>query len=128
MGKCCHSLAILLSHISAGDLLEYPAGVSAPPRAVPLESLNHRPDFNIDGLGFEFLKTDLAVGQKFVEIARAAVHDPAKRERNRVRAQESYDMVLAFVPRIRLRDEERNEIDAALQQLRCALAELDGPG
>ena len=90
--------------------------------------MHHRKDFNIDGLGFDFLKTDLAVGQKFADIARAAVHDPAKRERNRVRAQESYDMVLAFVPRIRLRDEERNEIDAALQQLRCALAELDGPG
>ena len=90
--------------------------------------MHHRNNFNIDGLGFDFLKTDLAVGQKFAEVARAAVHDPAKRERNRARAQESFDMVRGFMSRIRLRDEERREIDAALEQLRRALDELTTPG
>src|SRR5262245_41959317 len=90
--------------------------------------LDHRTDFNIDGLGFEFLKTDLAVGQKFAEIARAAVHDPAKRERNRARAQASYDSVQAFLGRIRLREEERVEIEAELEQLRLAIADVSDAG
>ena len=55
------------------------------------------------------------------------MHDPAKRERNRARAQESFDVVRGFMSRIRLRDEERREIDAALEQLRRALDELRMP-
>jgi hypothetical protein len=85
-----------------------------------------RTNFNIDGLGFDFLKTDLAVGQKFAEIALAAVHDPARRERNRVRAQESHDTVQSFLTRILLRDQERVEIDAALEELRRMLSEISG--
>jgi hypothetical protein len=114
----CHAFATSLSHTGIARLMKYPAVIN----------LHLRTDLNIDGLGYEFLKTDLAVGQRFAEIARAAVHDPAKRERNRVRAQESHDSVRSFLHRIRLREEERAEIDTALEQLRRLLAEMATPG
>ena len=77
--------------------------------------------------GLDFLKTEIAMGLTFAEIARDAGAGSNKRIRNQANARKAYDTIMSWcsrqldsqIPRI-----EEHELEPALTGLRSALKEL----
>jgi hypothetical protein len=68
----------------------------------------------------QFLQTEISAALTFARIA----HDAAsteKRRRNRQSAQEAYDTVVKFAPRVGLSSDESRDLKAGLEELRRAI-------
>lgn len=73
--------------------------------------------------GVEFLRTELRVGLTAVTIAQTA-KDEAKRNRNRRNAQEAYEAILRFLPKLTLTSREVDEVQSDLATLKAELQKL----
>ena len=78
----------------------------------------------IERTGATFLLTDLDVAMTFTHIAGDAAEDSEKRNRNRATARHAYDDVLRISSRAVLTDNERQDVDEKLAELRSALKQL----
>ena len=74
--------------------------------------------------GAAFLITDLEVAMTLVHIAESAAEDSEKRNRNRANARHAYDAVSRISSHAVLTDDERQEVDEKLAELRSALQGL----
>ena len=72
---------------------------------------------------FQFLRTELAVGQTFAEIAERS-RNPEKRNRNRDNAQAAYDAVIRFLPRATLDGAELDDVKRRLSHLKAAIDQI----
>jgi|KBSMisStandDraft_5_1062788.scaffolds.fasta_scaffold01135_18 hypothetical protein len=75
--------------------------------------------------GVEFLRTELRVGLTAVKIAQTA-KDEAKRNRHRRNAQEAYEAILRFLPKLTLTSREGDEVQSDLATLKAELQKLSG--
>ena len=75
------------------------------------------------GAGTDFLHAELLVGLTRAKIAERAATE-SKRERNRVEARKAYDSVLRFLSAAALSQEEKEQIDSTLTELKFALRSL----
>jgi hypothetical protein len=74
--------------------------------------------------GTEFVRTELALGLTFSQIALAAACDQGKQLRNREYARTAYDTVLHFLPRASLGKPDAEQLQSDLEELRSNLAQL----
>lgn len=74
--------------------------------------------------GAAFLITDLEVAMTLIRIASNAAEDSEKRIRNRANARHAYDAVSRISSHAVLTDEERQDVDEKLAELRSALQGL----
>ena len=79
--------------------------------------------FDSTGAGMEFLGTELRAGITRANIAKNT-SDESKKQRNRQEARKAYDAVLRFLPGTFLSQEEKEEIDSKLTELKFALRSL----
>jgi len=79
--------------------------------------------FGSGGAGTEFLRAELFAGMTRANIAQNT-SDEAKKQRNCREARKAYDAVLQFLPTTFLSQEEKDEIDTKLSDLRFALRSL----
>lgn len=73
--------------------------------------------------GVQFLRTELRVGFTAVKIAQTA-GDEAKRNRNRRNAQEAYEAISRFLPKLTLTSREVDEVQSDLAKLKAELQKL----
>lgn len=71
----------------------------------------------------EFLRTEFRVGLTAIKIAQTA-KDEAKRNRNRRNAQEAYEAILRFLPKLTLTSREVDEMQSDLATLKAELQKL----
>lgn len=71
----------------------------------------------------EFLRTEFRVGLTAIKIAQTA-KDEAKRNRNRRNAQEAYEAILRFLPKLTLTSREVDEVQSDLATLKAELQKL----
>ncbi len=79
--------------------------------------------FGSAGAGTEFLRAELLAGMTRVNIAQNA-SDESKKRRNRCEARKAYDAVLRFLPQTFLSQDEKEQIDSKLAELKSALRSL----
>ena len=79
--------------------------------------------FDSTGAGMKFLRTELRAGITRAHIAKNT-SDESKKQRNRQEARKAYDAVLRFLPQTFLSQEEKEEIDSKLTELKFALRSL----
>ena len=77
----------------------------------------------LSGAGTEFLRAELLVGITRAKIAQNTP-DQDKKDRNRREARKAYDAILRFLPQTFLSQEEKEEIDFKLMELKVALRSL----
>lgn len=75
------------------------------------------------GPGTEFLRAELLVGTTRANIARNT-SDESKKQRNRSEARKAYDSILRFLPQTSLSQEEKEQIESKLTELKFALRSL----
>jgi len=80
----------------------------------PLDSLDSH------AVSLQFLQTEISTGLTFARIAGDA-GDAEKRRRNRQSAQEAYDTVVKFAPRVALSSDEFRDLTLGLDELRRAI-------
>jgi len=82
----------------------------------------HNPVESQDGhaVSFRFLQTEITAALTFARIARDA-DDVEKRQRNRRLAQEAYDTVVKFAPRVALSSDEFRDLNLGLDEVRRAI-------
>ena len=76
--------------------------------------------FASSGGGTEFIRAELLAGITRAHVAQNT-SDESKRERNRHEARKAYDAILRFLPRTFLSQEEKEQIDSKLAELKSAL-------
>lgn len=74
-------------------------------------------------IGVEFLRTELRVGLTAVKIAQTS-KDEARRNRNWRNAQDAYESVLRFLPKLTLTSKEVDELQSGLATLKAELQKL----
>lgn len=79
--------------------------------------------FDFPNAGTEFLRAELLAGITRANIAQTTP-DEDKKERNRSEARKAYDAILRFLPQTFLSQEEKEQIDAKLTELKFALRSL----
>ena len=72
------------------------------------------------GAGRDFLRAELLVGFTRANIAQNT-SDESKKQRNRQEARKAYDAILRFLPQTFLSQEEKEQIDSKLTELKFAL-------
>jgi len=72
----------------------------------------------------DFLRTEIRTGLTFARIARESKRTSPKRSRNRTNGRKAYDTVLRFAPKVSLSDEEAEDINSKLKQLKTELKDL----
>ena len=77
----------------------------------------------LNEVGTEFLKVDVATGRTFVEAALSS-DDPEKKRRNQKSARKAYDTVVRMLKKITPNDADAQELNAGLQRLKADLVEL----
>jgi hypothetical protein len=77
--------------------------------------------------GTDFVRTEIALGITFSEIALTSGADEEKFKRNQVNAQAAYDAALRFRDRLHLSGSEAAQIQTGMEHLRSNLARLSGP-
>jgi hypothetical protein len=77
----------------------------------------------LNRVGTEFLKADIATGRTFVEAALSS-DDPEKKRRNQKSARKAYDTVVRMLKKITPNDADAQELNAGLQRLKADLVEL----
>jgi hypothetical protein len=75
-------------------------------------------------VGTDFVRTEVALGITFSQIALAATSDRDKQRRNQEYAQAAYDTALRFLPRATFSKLEAKQLDSDLEELRTNLAQL----
>ena len=71
-------------------------------------------------VSLQFLQTEISTALTFARIAHDAA-DTDKRRRNRQSAQEGYDTVVRFAPRVALSADESKDLNLGLDELRRAI-------
>ena len=79
--------------------------------------------FGSSGAGVEFLRAELLSGLTRANIAQNT-SDESKKQRNRHEARKAYDAILRFLPQTFLSQDEKEQIDSKLMELRFALRSL----
>lgn len=74
----------------------------------------------LNGAGTGFLRAELFAGMTRANIAQNTL-DESKKQRNRVEARKAYDAILRFLPGTFLSQEENEQIDSGLKDLKFAL-------
>ncbi len=75
------------------------------------------------GAGTEFIRAELLAGLTRANIARST-SDESKKQRNRSEARKAYDAILRFLPQTFLSQEEKEQIDSKLTELKLVLRSL----
>jgi hypothetical protein len=75
----------------------------------------------LDRTGFSFLLQDTEIALTLTRIARGAESDPDKRARNQTNARHAYDTVTELKSRVALTDDEEQELNQKLGQLKAEL-------
>lgn len=75
------------------------------------------------GAGRDFLRAELLVGSTRANIAQNT-SDESKKQRNRQEARKAYDAILRFLPHTFLSQEEKEQIDSKLTELKFVLRSL----
>ncbi len=71
----------------------------------------------------EFVRAELLAGMTRANIARNA-SDDSKKQRNRREARKAYDAILRFLSQTVPSQEEKDQIDSKLKELKSALRSL----
>ena len=77
----------------------------------------------LNRVGTEFLRADIATGRTLVEAALSS-DDPEKKRRNQKSARKAYDTVVRMLKKITPNDADVQELNAGLQRLKADLVEL----
>lgn len=77
----------------------------------------------LSGAGTEFLRSELLAGITRAKIAQSTL-DASKKQRNRLEARKAYDAILRFLPQTLLSQEEKEQIDSKLTELKSALRSI----
>ena len=78
-----------------------------------------------DGIGVDFLRTELQTGLTFARVALSArPNDIDKIQRDTKNAREAYDSFLKFRERVSLSEDEKQEITEQAEKLKDALRKL----
>ena len=75
----------------------------------------------LDRTGFSFLLSDVELALTLTRIAQDADTDSDKRARNQSNARHAYDTVTSLMSRVALTDEEGQELNRKLGQLKSEL-------
>jgi len=75
--------------------------------------------------GVEFLRTELRVGLTASKLRRLPKMKP-RRNRHRRNAQEAYEAILRFLPKLTLTSREGDEVQSDLATLKAELQKLSG--
>jgi hypothetical protein len=81
-----------------------------------------------DATGAEFIKTEIALGITFSEIAMTSASHDDKYKRNHLNAQAAYAVALEFRDRLHLTETDELQIDRSLAVLQSRLARLGTSG
>jgi len=78
----------------------------------------------MDKAGFTFLITDLGLAMTLTRIASDALAGSGKRTRNQANARRAYEAISGISQHAFLSDDEREDVDRKLAQLKSALEML----
>jgi hypothetical protein len=82
----------------------------------------HEPEAN--GLGLNYLLSELIAGRMFADIAASAGNDIGRRERNRAAAEDAYATYCRCCLRVQLSRQDAKELEVHAGRLRVALESI----
>ena len=81
-------------------------------------------EHDLERNGYILLRSDIDVALTLTKIASKAKKDSDRRTRNQATARRAYDQILRLLGRLRLGEEQKNEVKDKLEVLKSALRKL----